>query len=181
MSYKKLVTLSVAIAALALAGCTPTRTQKSFGETVDDGTITAKVKTALIEDPTTEARDINVDTRRGVVQLNGFVASDPGRTQAARVARGVPGVTRVENNLTLQREVRTAGGVMDDATITTTVKANLAADPVTSALAIKVETHDGRVQLGGWVDSKAAKTQAGQVAAAVRGVTAVQNDLDIKK
>jgi hyperosmotically inducible protein len=93
----------------------------------------------------------------------------------------VPGVTRVENNLKLQGEVRTAGEVIDDGMITTTVKANLAADPVTSALAVKVETHDGRVQLGGWVDSAAAKTQAGRVAAAVQGVTAVQNNLDIKK
>jgi hypothetical protein len=93
----------------------------------------------------------------------------------------VPGVTRVENNLKLQGEVRTAGEVIDDGMITTTVKANLAADPVTSALAIKVETRDGRVQLGGWVDSAAAKTQAARVAAAVQGVTAVQNNLDIKK
>jgi hyperosmotically inducible protein len=181
MSQRKLLALSVAVAALAMAGCTATRTQKSFGETVDDGTITAKVKTALIEDPAAEARDINVDTRRGVVQLNGFVESEQGRTQAAKVARSVPGVTRVENNLKLQGEVRTAGEVIDDGMITTTVKANLAADPVTSALAVKVETHDGRVQLGGWVDSQPAKTQAGRVAAAVQGVTAVQNNLDIKK
>jgi hyperosmotically inducible protein len=181
MSHSKLLAMSVAVAALALAGCTATRTQKSFGETVDDGTITAKVKTALVEDPAAEARNINVDTRRGVVQLNGFVDSEQGRKQAAKVARDVPGVKSVENNLKLQGETRTAGAVIDDGVITSTVKAHLAADPVTSALAIKVETHDGRVQLGGWVDSEAVKTHAGRLAAAVQGVTTVQNNLDIKK
>lgn len=181
MNHNKLIPLALAIAALTFGGCAATRTQKSVGETIDDGAITAKVKAALIGDPVAEARNINVDTRRGVVQLNGFVESANGRTEAVKVAKNVDGVKKVENNLKLKGEERSVAEVVDDGMITTRVKADLAADPATSALAIKIETHDGRVQLGGWVDSEASRREAGRVAAAVHGVTDVQNNLDIKK
>jgi hyperosmotically inducible protein len=177
----KLALLGVAAAVLLAAGCSATRTQKSFGETVDDATVTAKVKSALIGDPATEARHINVDTRRGVVQLNGFVESADGRTQAVKVAKGVAGVTKVENNLRLQGEERSLDEVVDDGAITASVKAGLLTSKVTSGLAIKVETRDGRVELGGWVDSAAERAEAERIAAGVHGVRGVTNGLDIKK
>jgi hyperosmotically inducible periplasmic protein len=173
--------LAVAAVALAIGGCAATRTQKSVGETVDDAAVTAMVKSALIADPATEARNINVDTRRGVVQLNGFVESANGRTRAVKVANGVEGVTKVENNLRLQGEERSVGAVIDDGAITTAVKAGLLANPVTNGLAIKVETRGGRVELGGWVDSASERDEAGRITAAVSGVRSVTNSLDIKK
>ena len=65
--------MGVLILALAMGACSATRTQQSAGEVVDDSTLTAKVKTALISDPVTKANQINVETYRGVVQLGGFV------------------------------------------------------------------------------------------------------------
>jgi hyperosmotically inducible protein len=59
------------IVALVLGACSATRTQQAPGEAIDDSLLTAKVKAALIEDPVTKARDINVETYRGVVQLAG--------------------------------------------------------------------------------------------------------------
>jgi hyperosmotically inducible protein len=162
------------------SACVATRTQKSLGETIDDGAITARVKTALIENPTTEARHINVDTRRGVVQLNGFVNTEVGRVAAARTAGAIAGVKSVENNLEVKVEERTAHATVDDGMITSRVKMSLAADPATKAREIKVETHEGRVQLGGWVDSTEMRAAAGRIATAVDGVTSVENNLDIK-
>lgn len=181
MNLTRLTTIAVATIALALAGCAATRTQKSAGETIDDATITASVKTALIEDSSTEARNINVDTRRGVVQLNGFVESAQGRQRAAKVAQGVSGVRSVENNLGLKGDDRSAGRVIDDGTITGEVKLALANSPATQAHEIKVDTHKGIVQLGGWVNSKDSREEAGRLARAVAGVTSVENNLDIKK
>jgi hyperosmotically inducible periplasmic protein len=181
MTFTRLIPLAVATLALACAGCTATRTQKSFGETIDDGTITARVKTALVADPATEARNIDVDTRRGVVQLNGFVQSDLGRAQAARVAQNVNGVRAVENNLALKGAERSAGTVLDDGVVTARVKLALAESPATKAFEIKVDTRSGTVQLGGWVDSDAMRIEAGRLASAVDGVTAVDNNLDIKQ
>ncbi len=73
--------------------------ERSAGEVVDDGVITARVKAALIDNPTTKARQINVDTRNGVVQLQGFVDTSEEKMQAAQVARSVSGVQSVRNDL----------------------------------------------------------------------------------
>ncbi len=93
----------MAVAAATTVGCTPTRTQKSAGEIVDDGVITAKVKAALIEDPVTKAHQINVDTYRGVVQLSGFVDDSKAKNRALEVARNVGGVKEVRNNLEIKQ------------------------------------------------------------------------------
>ena len=61
--------------------------------------ITAKVKTAIYNDPTLKVNEINVETFKGVVQLSGFVKSQADVTQAAKVARGVAGVKSVKNDI----------------------------------------------------------------------------------
>ena len=91
------------IVALALGACTATRSQQSAGEVVDDSVLTAKVKTALIEDPVAKARDVNVETYRGVVQLGGFVDSDKARSRAAEITRSVNGVKNVRNDLEIRQ------------------------------------------------------------------------------
>ena len=76
-----------------------------------------------------------------------------------------------------QGHERTAGAVIDDATITTRVKSALLAEKDINFLDIKVETFNGTVQLSGFVDSQWQIDKAGQVTAAVEGVQHVQNDL----
>jgi hypothetical protein len=54
---------SIGVAALlVLAGCASTKTQQAPGEYVDDSTVTAKVKAALIADSKAEAHHIDVET-----------------------------------------------------------------------------------------------------------------------
>lgn len=67
--------------------------------TVDDSALTAKVKSKLISDSLTKARDINVETNNGIVQLNGFVSSSAEKEQAAQLASSVEGVLDVQNQL----------------------------------------------------------------------------------
>jgi osmotically-inducible protein OsmY len=58
------------------------------------------VKAALANDTGLgNAANINVNSYRGVVQLNGFVESQDKIDRATEVARGVEGVRNVENNL----------------------------------------------------------------------------------
>ena len=57
----------VMVTLAALAACAASRTQQSTGEHIDDSIITAKVKAALVDDPVTKARQIEVDTFRGTV------------------------------------------------------------------------------------------------------------------
>lgn len=73
-----------------------------------------------------------------------------------------------------------ASQYMDDATITTKVKAALAKDPDVKAYQVNVETYKGVVQLSGFVDSQANVHKAGQVAQTVSGVRSVKNDVRVK-
>ncbi len=72
------------------------------------------------------------------------------------------------------------GEYVDDSTITTKVKAALVHDPVVSALDVKVETFKGVVQLSGFVNTELEKTQAGNLAATVKGVASVKNNVVVK-
>jgi hyperosmotically inducible protein len=72
----------------------------TVGQNIDDATITAKVKAALIAEKGISSADIDVDTSKGVVTLTGRVADSAQVERAAQVARGVDGVTTVQNRLT---------------------------------------------------------------------------------
>ena len=69
---------------------------------------------------------------------------------------------------------------MADATITASVKTELARDPSLSALAINVDTKDGLVELNGTAPDAAAKDRATHIAANVKGVLSVDNHLVVK-
>jgi hyperosmotically inducible periplasmic protein len=73
------------------------------GEIMDDSALTAKVKSALIDDPATKAGDIKVETRQGVVQLSGFVSTQAQKDAATNVAQAVTGVKSVQNGLTVKQ------------------------------------------------------------------------------
>lgn len=152
----------------------------SMGTKMDDAALTAKVKTALIDNPATKARQIDVETRDGVVQLNGFVDNASIKTVAEQTAMNISGVTSVNNNLQIRTGERTAGAAVDDATITGRVKAALIADNRTKARQIEVKTYKGIVTLGGFVTSSAEKQAAESVTGSVAGVVKVENGLQVK-
>lgn len=179
---KSILKSGIAVLALAaLAACAATRTQQSTGEHIDDALITTKVKAALIDEPATKARHIEVDTFRGTVQLSGFVDSADEKAAATRVAHSVSGVQNVRNNLSVGHTDRSAGEVIDDSVVTTKVKAALVAEPTTKARDITVVTREGIVQLSGFVDSAAERATAAEVAQGVAGVKEVRNNLQIKQ
>lgn len=75
---------------------------------------------------------------------------------------------------------KSAGEYVDDAVITTKVKAAFAADPTVKATEINVETFKGVVQLSGFVHTAADIGKAVEVARGVKGVTSVKNDMRLK-
>jgi hyperosmotically inducible periplasmic protein len=74
----------------------------------------------------------------------------------------------------------TAGQNIDDTTITTTVKAKLAAEKGSTLTRVQVDTNRGVVQLTGIVQSAADKTRAAEVARSVSGVRSVANNLQVQ-
>jgi hyperosmotically inducible protein len=85
----------------AIVGCAATPDHESTGVFFDDATVTSKVKAELIEDPLTKARDISVTTDQGVVQLYGFIDSKEQGDEAVRLAKSIPGVRSVDNQMQL--------------------------------------------------------------------------------
>lgn len=76
--------------------------RQKAGEYVDDSTITAKVKSALLAKKGVSSAEVSVETYLGVVQLSGFVDTADQVSLAGRTARGVKGVKEVKNNLNVK-------------------------------------------------------------------------------
>ena len=83
----------------AFVACASTPKQESTGEYIDDSVITAKTKTQLASDDFLKSFQISVESRKGIVQLSGFVDSQKAVDKAGQIARGVEGVKSVRNDL----------------------------------------------------------------------------------
>jgi osmotically-inducible protein OsmY len=84
---------------VGLVACAPTETRQSTGAFIDDAAITTKIKAELAKDPVAKATQVKVETYNGVVQLSGFVDSQQSASRAAELARSVPGVSAVRNDI----------------------------------------------------------------------------------
>jgi osmotically-inducible protein OsmY len=85
------------LAPLLLTAC-----GKTVGETIDDATITTRVKTSLLNDPDVGGLRIDVDTFKGVVTLSGRVKTKEEEAKAIALAKRVGGVTDVKSTLQVQ-------------------------------------------------------------------------------
>lgn len=153
----------------------------TIGTEIDDAVLTTKVKTALLGDPEIRSFDLNVETRKGEVQLTGFVNNQAQIDLAIGVVRGIEGVTGVQNGISIKDGATTIGTTVDDSIITAGVKSALLADPGMKSFDIAVVTRKGEVQLSGFVDSQAQIDQAVAIAGKVSGVTQVGNEMSIKQ
>lgn len=169
---------------------------RTVGTAVDDATITAAVKTKLLNDERTEGFDINVDTMKGVVTLRGGADSQADKNAATMVAKTAEGVISVDNQLvvaaegsmarteansaTASGEVRKTGkevaAATEDTWLTTKVKTQLLADDDVKGTDIKVETKGNVVHLSGMVATAALRAEAIKIAETTEGVAAVHAD-----
>jgi hyperosmotically inducible periplasmic protein len=151
------------------------------GGFMDDSSITAKVKAALVDHDSIKSTDISVKTDKKVVTLSGFVESQAQAEEAVKVAKGVEGVASVSDKLHVKdSKSQSMQGYAGDTATTSEIKAKLLADDIVPSRKVKVETTDGVVQLSGTVDSQAQSTRAESIAKAIDGVKSVKNDLKVK-
>jgi len=136
---------------------------------------------ALLGDDQTKAFDIKVETRKGMVQLSGFVDNAYQIERGIAVARSIEGVKDVENAMTLKDGKTTLGNKVDDGIVTAKVKSALLADPEVKGADIAVVTSKGEVQLSGFVDNQGQIDRAVGATSAVEGVQGVVNEMSIKK
>ena len=116
-----LISASVALAPLAFTtGCAVTQGRESAKSYAKDKEIVAKIKAAMYADRVVKGTQVDVKSLNGVVQLSGFVYKDEQKSEATELARRVPGVIEVINNISMvpstpgtatPREVSASGGL----------------------------------------------------------------------
>jgi hyperosmotically inducible protein len=179
----------IATLTLGAVGCSPrpdnppatAPAPTTMGTEIDDTVVTTRVKTALIEHDETKGFDIKVETRKGTVQLSGFVDNRSQADRALTIAKGVEGVKATVDAMTVKEGQATIGNAVDDSVITARVKSALLADPTVKSLDIAVATRKGEVQLSGFVATQQQIDQAVSVARGVEGVQTVANKLAVQK
>jgi hyperosmotically inducible protein len=77
--------------------------ESSASRPTDDAGITSAINTRFVRDELVRAVEIHVETRQGVVTLSGMVDSPAASLRALQLARGTPGVRRVDSRLTVRR------------------------------------------------------------------------------
>jgi osmotically-inducible protein OsmY len=104
MNYiaKILKLTALAAAFVFILSCATTQKSESTGEYIDNSAISIKVRAAIVQEPSLNILDINVETYKGVVQLSGFVDSRDQSEKAEEISKKVPGVKSVENSLVIK-------------------------------------------------------------------------------
>ena len=130
-AYAENATTDKAQSGVESAGQKVDSSMNKVGNFMDDSTITAKVKAALVDHDSIKSTDISVKTDQKVVTLSGFVESQAQAEEAVKVAKGVEGVTSVSDKLHVRDSKETSvKGYAGDTAITSEVKAKLLADDI---------------------------------------------------
>jgi hyperosmotically inducible periplasmic protein len=153
----------------------------TVGTEIDDSVVTTRVRSALLAEYDVKSLDVKVETRKGRVQLSGFVSSQDRIDKILALVGKVDGVKGIENGMSLRDGKATMGNAVDDSVITTRVKSALFADPGVKSFDIAVVTRKNEVQLSGYVDNRAQINRVIEIARGVEGVQSVNNEMTVKK
>lgn len=171
--------------ALALTAFSGVAAADTVGQNVTEARQETQIWTSYALSPYLRANDLKVSVHAGKATLSGNVEEDVNKDLAKQIALGVTGITSVDNQIVVQSDYvaparstdRSYGEVVDDATITSTVKSKLMWSKHADGLTTDVDTSRGKVTLKGTADSAAAKDLAGRLAMNTRGVESVDNQL----
>lgn len=186
----QLKTLALAIATTGLIGLSPFAAYAAEGDTsreLREARQEGSIWTAFALNRHLNPFTIDVDVENGSAKLIGTVETAVERDLAEQIALGIDGVTKVDNQLTLDPAFAPKASTQpslaqrfDDATLAATVKSKLLWNSNTEGLDIKVNAVNGTVSLTGSAQSAEAKELAGRLAANTDGVREVNNQLSVR-
>ena len=149
-----------------------------------DAWLSEKVRSTLLLHRSTNAGNINIYVKDGIVTLRGDSASQAQKDLTTEYAKDVDGVKDVKNEMIVSgasaKPKTTVGENIDDASITAQVKMSLLYHRSTSAINTKVETNNGVVTLYGKARTTAEKDLAAKFANDISGVKSVNNRMTIE-
>lgn len=153
--------------------------ERSAGQILDDSSITAKINLKMTDDAAVKGRNIDVDTIDGRVLLTGMVDSEWEAERAVNIARKVPGVKEVRNNL--QVGTRSFKQVVADKVIFSKIRKMLIQEPNFRSLNIDVDVYNGVVTLTGTVKEAGQKDRVIEIAQATKGTVSIVDNIFIKE
>lgn len=179
----------VSCAAFSVIAGSASFAEDSVSQDITEARQETQIWTTYALSPYLRAHDIKVSVHNGIATLTGTVQEDVNRDLAKQIALGVSGIKDVDNQILVQADSaapvrssdRSYGDVIDDATITATIKSKLVWSKHTDGLTTDVDTKFGKVTLTGTADSPAAKDFAGRLAGNTRGVVSVDNRLVVNE
>jgi hyperosmotically inducible protein len=148
-----------------------------------DTTLKARVETALLFHRQLSSVKTQVAVENGVVTLRGEADSGTQKSLATEYVKGLDGVVRVNNEMTVAGEHRKRKEIrkkIDDASITAQIKLALLFNKATSAVHTKVHTDNGFVTLAGTAKSQAERDLATRIVKNVEGVRRVRNQMTVE-
>jgi len=163
-----------------VANYTPAQSaDRSYGEVVDDASITSAVQSKLLWSRHADGLAADVVTTRGKVKLTGSANSADAREAAGKLAMNTHGVHAVDNLLLVNAGKMSAGKAegadIADGWITTKVKSTFMYSNNVKGSDIGVSTKAGIVKLSGKTDGGAERALAIELAGNVRGVKSVDS------
>ena len=170
---------------MVLATLSPSYAEGAPAQSLTDVRQEVQIWTSFTLNPYLQVNAIKAYVKDGKVTLTGNVHEDVSKELAKEIALGVDGIKEVDNQIVVQPEVsdhnvkaiNPYANIVEDATITATVKSKLLWSKYTDGLKTTVATKTGRVTLTGTADSAEAKDLAGRLAMNTRGVVSVSNNL----
>ncbi|MBA3582023.1 MAG: BON domain-containing protein [Gammaproteobacteria bacterium] len=183
---KLIIACSVSISVLFLMAISSTSiAENKMSQEVIDARQESQIWTTYALNPYLHTQDIKVFVRDGKATITGIVNEDINKDLAEQIALGVKGIRTVDNRLMVQENYKPAlnpsersyGQIIDDTTITTTIKSKLIWSRYTDSTEINVDTLFGKVTLRGRANSAEAKTLAENLAKNTKGVISVNNQL----
>ena len=150
-----------------------------------DTWIGRKVKLALLFHRNVNYGNTTVEVKDAVVTLKGEASSTAQKELTAEYAKDIEGVKEVKNLMTVKdapvAAERTAGEIIDDASVTAQVKSALLTHRSTSTLNTKVETSNGEVTLTGIAKNEAEKSLVTKTVTDIQGVKNVKNLMTVQE
>ncbi len=89
--------IAVTAVALLATGCNAMKGKETAGQSIDDATVAARAKAALVKDSTVSASDFNIDVYKGNVTLTGVAKSADEVNRAIDDIKRIQGVVSVKN------------------------------------------------------------------------------------
>jgi hyperosmotically inducible protein len=163
-------------AAVLIASATA-MADKTTGQMVDDTVIQSEIKAKMVSADFMGGMGVNLETRKGVVQLGGFVDDPAKAAQLADIAASVEGVREVDNQLHKRDADRSTGQAVDDGLATTRIKGAIADADLGDSLSINIDTYNGVTLLTGFVATAEQKQRAGELAEADKNTKRVINGI----